>query len=103
MSISRGLADRFGGAAGHATNRLFYRFDGSYWSICDGYQRPCSRLHNNLEHGSVQFKGSARRASEQLLEAQLASHNANNSPLIEGPVISLVPRHAKVRREGYRR
>jgi hypothetical protein len=35
--------------------------------------------------------------------AQLAFRNANDSPLIEGPVISLAPRHAKVRREGYRR
>jgi hypothetical protein len=35
--------------------------------------------------------------------AQLASQNANNSLTVEGPVISLTPRHAKVRREGYRR
>jgi hypothetical protein len=35
--------------------------------------------------------------------AQLASHNANNSLTLEGPMISLTPRHAKVRREGYRR
>ena len=33
----------------------------------------------------------------------MASDNANNSPLIEGPVISLAPWHAKVRRESYRR
>ncbi|MDQ1437703.1 MAG: hypothetical protein QOK43_1332 [Acidimicrobiaceae bacterium] len=35
--------------------------------------------------------------------AQLASHNANNSLTIDGPVLSLAPRHAKVRRDGYRR
>lgn len=35
--------------------------------------------------------------------ALLASHNVNNSLLVGGPVISLARRHAKVRREGYRR
>ncbi|MDQ1438292.1 MAG: hypothetical protein QOK43_1921 [Acidimicrobiaceae bacterium] len=38
-----------------------------------------------------------------LRQAQLASHNANNALTIEGPVLSLAPRHAKVRRDGYRR
>jgi hypothetical protein len=32
-----------------------------------------------------------------------ASFNTNLAPLIEGPMISLAPKHAKVRREGYRR
>jgi hypothetical protein len=32
-----------------------------------------------------------------------ASFDANLAPLIEAPVISLAPKHAKVRREGYRR
>ena len=34
--------------------------------------------------------------------AHPASFNTNLAPLIEGPVISLAPKHAKVRREGYR-
>ncbi len=32
----------------------------------------------------------------------LALHNTNLSPLVEGPVISVSPRYAKVRRNGYR-
>lgn len=35
--------------------------------------------------------------------AHPASFNTNLAPLIEGPVISLAPKHAKIRREGYRR
>jgi len=35
--------------------------------------------------------------------AHPASQNANLVPLIEWPAISLPARHAKVRREGYRR
>ena len=40
--------------------------------------------------------------SRRSRSAQLVSHNANNSPVVEGPVISLAPRHANVRRAGYR-
>jgi len=36
-------------------------------------------------------------------EAHPASFNTNLAPLIDGPVISLAPKHAKVRRQGYRR
>ena len=35
--------------------------------------------------------------------AQLAFRNANNDPLIVGEPLLLTERHAKVRREGYRR
>ena len=35
--------------------------------------------------------------------AQLAFRNANNDPLIVGAPLLLSDRHAKVRREGYRR
>jgi hypothetical protein len=35
--------------------------------------------------------------------AHPASFNTNLAPVIEGPIISLAPKHAKVRREGYRR
>lgn len=40
--------------------------------------------------------------SRDITSAQLASHNANNSLTIEGPVLSVAPRHAKVRRDGDR-
>jgi hypothetical protein len=55
----------------------------------------------NARPSSTGDAGSRCSRPEQV--AQLAFRNANNDPLIVGPVISLAPRHAKVRGEGYRR
>lgn len=41
--------------------------------------------------------------SRDITLAHLASHDANLVPVVEGPAISLAPRHAKVRRDGYAR
>jgi hypothetical protein len=30
-------------------------------------------------------------------------HNANPTPLVKGPMIQLAMRHAKIRRDGYRK
>lgn len=62
-----------------------------------------SRLLTRCSISSTDAKGypdSRRKATP--VAAQLASHDANNSPVVQGPVISLAPRHAKVRRVGYR-
>lgn len=38
-----------------------------------------------------------------MVGAHLASQNTNFDPVVEGPPISLMGLHAKVRREGYAR
>jgi hypothetical protein len=43
------------------------------------------------------------RIATRVRVAQLAFRNANNDPLIVGAPVLLSDRHAKVRREGYRR
>jgi hypothetical protein len=60
---------------------------------------PCSRA---LFAGPPAYM--LRNSGVKLLftgAAPPASHNANLEPLVEGPAISLVPRHTKRRREGY--
>lgn len=68
------------------------------------------RIQRRIVSGSLPVRRAASGTVNMLHDAttiaplaQLASQNANNSPLIEGPVIALSPRHAKVRRDGYRR
>ena len=62
---------------------------------CRTSPEPASRIKRN--------RSGADQPEQHKLLAQLASHNANNPLTIEGPVLSLAPRHAKVRRDGYRR